>query len=266
MKITSAQNPRIKAAAKLRDARQRQKQNRTLIDGARELRRALKAGFPLVEIYFDPSSCQSEDAQAVLEFREQSSCQWMEVPTAIMEKITFGQRAEGVVGVAEIPSLRLADLQVSPDALVAVVEGIEKPGNLGAVLRSADGAGVEAIIVADPCTDAYNPNAIRASLGTIFHVPLAVASTSETLQWLNDQEFHVLAARVDGAVDYAAVEYQGRTAIALGSEADGLSAAWQGSDIQGVQIPMKGIADSLNVSATAVVLFYEAVRQRKPVR
>jgi TrmH family RNA methyltransferase len=146
--------------------------------------------------------------------------------------------------------------------LVAVLEGVEKPGNVGAVLRSADGAGVSALIVADAQTDLYNPNAIRASLGTIFSVPVAAAAAADTLTWLRHRGLAIFAARVDGAVPHTEADFRGPAAIVLGSEAKGLSATWTGPDVTAVRLPMAGVADSLNVSAAAAVLFYEALRQR----
>jgi len=146
--------------------------------------------------------------------------------------------------------------------LVAVLENVEKPGNVGAILRSADAAGISAVIVADAGTDLYNPNSIRASAGTIFSMPLAACSSAEALAWLRQHAFQIFAARIDGAVDYARVRYSGRSAVVLGSEAEGLSSVWQGEDVTSVQLPMCGIGDSLNVSVTAAVLFYEALRQR----
>jgi RNA methyltransferase, TrmH family len=146
--------------------------------------------------------------------------------------------------------------------LVAVVEGIEKPGNLGAILRSADGAGVDALIAADPRTDLFNPNAIRASLGTIFSVPIANATSAKTISWLTDHGISIVVARVDGSVAYDQVDYRGPLAIVLGSEAHGLAGTWSGPGIQAVSLPMLGVADSLNVSAAAAILLYEARRQR----
>jgi TrmH family RNA methyltransferase len=145
---------------------------------------------------------------------------------------------------------------------VAVLEGVEKPGNAGAVLRSADAAGVSAVIVADARTDLFNPNAIRASLGAIFSLPVCEATSADALAWLRQRRFAVFAARVDGAVPYTQADYRGPAAIVLGSEAAGLSPVWTGDDIQAVRLPMLGVVDSLNVSAAAAVLFYEARRQR----
>jgi TrmH family RNA methyltransferase len=149
---------------------------------------------------------------------------------------------------------------------VAVLSGVEKPGNIGAVLRTADAAGVSAVILADPRTDPFNPNAIRASLGTIFSVPVATATVAETLAWLREKQCRILTTRVDARLTYSEADYRGPTAIVLGSEAEGLSDGWSGADDVPVRVPMLGIADSLNVSATAAVLFYEAVRQRGGAR
>src|SRR5262249_24554052 len=154
----------------------------------------------------------------------------------------------------------LAALKLPERPLVCVLEACEKPGNLGAVLRSADGAGLSAVIVADSRTDLFNPNTIRASLGTIFTVPVAAASAADVLAWLRERRMTIVAARVDAARDYTGVDFSGPTAIVLGSEADGLTEAWRAPDITPVRLPMHGVADSLNVSATAAILFYEALR------
>jgi RNA methyltransferase, TrmH family len=270
--ITSLQNPHVKDAVKLRDHRGRQSQRRILIDGARELTRAVEAGVRLRAAFVCPALCESTDAQRVLTLLPGTGAEVFDVPRAVFEKLAFGQRAEGVLGVADTPGSELARLDAivfqtragkPPMApLVAVLEGVEKPGNVGAVLRSADGAGVSALIVADGGTDLYNPNAIRASLGTIFTVPVAAASTAETLAWLRAKGLAIYAARVGGAAPYTEVDYRRPAAIVLGSEARGLSAAWSAEDITAIGLPMLGVADSLNVSATAAVLFYEARRQR----
>jgi TrmH family RNA methyltransferase len=184
------------------------------------------------------------------------------VPGSIFGKLAFGQRTEGVLGVAEMPKATLDRLLLPDLPLVAVLEGVEKPGNLGAVLRSADAAGVSALVAADARTDLYNPNAIRASLGTIFSLPVASATTQETLAWLRDRGLAVFASRVDGSVPYTEADFRHAAAIVLGSEAEGLSPAWSGPGVTAIRLPMCGAADSLNVSTAAAVLFYEALRQR----
>ncbi len=269
--ITSLQNPRVKEAVRLRDRRQRAKQGRILIDGARELRRAIGGGIKFLEFFVCEPLCTSEDARALLAALPHSGGELLHVAEAVFEKLAFGQRAEGLLGVAEMPRPTLETLSSSlhpssfilrPSPLVAVLEGVEKPGNLGAVLRSADAAGLWGVIVADGRTDLFNPNAIRASLGTIFSLPVCEAASGEALAWLWQRHFTILAARVDASLLYTEADYRGPTAIVLGSEAAGLSPVWTGDDVRAIRLPMRGVADSLNVSATAAVLFYEALRQR----
>jgi len=259
--ITSIQNPRVKAALRLRDGRHRAKQGRILIDGARELGRAIAAGVHVVEVFVCRAACQSPDALRVLEMLDRCGSEILDVTPAVLEKLEFGHRSEGLLGVAETPHRRLEQLVLPDCPLVGVLEGAEKPGNVGAVLRSADGAGLSALIVADGGTDLYNPNAVRASLGTIFTVPLCAATAEETLDWLRRMDLAIVAARVDGSVSYTEIDYGRPTAIVLGSESEGLSAAWSADDVTAVRLPMLGVADSLNVSVTAAVVFYEALRQ-----
>jgi len=260
--ITSLQNPRVKAVLRLRDARHRAKQSRFLIDGARELGRAIQAGVRLREVFVCRPACATPDAQQVLRMLDRCGAEILEATQPVLEKLTFGQRCEGLLGVAETPRRGLDQLVLPDRPLVAVLQGAEKPGNVGAVLRSADGAGVSALIVADGGTDLFNPNAIRASLGTIFTMPLAAAGTAETIDWLRRHGLAVYAARGDGSLPYTEADLRGPAAIVLGPEATGLTPAWSGPWLTAVRLPMLGAADSLNVSATAAVLFYEALRQR----
>ena len=180
----------------------------------------------------------------------------------MLGRLAYGDRSEGLVATVRVPDLSLDGLDLPPDPLVVVLEAVEKPGNLGAVLRSADGAGADAVILADPGTDPFNPNAVRASLGTIFATPLAAAPSGEVRAWLAAAGIRILAARVDGAVDYTGADLRGSCAIVLGSEAGGLTDAWSGDGVTAVRLPMLGVADSLNVSIAAAVLLYEARRQR----
>jgi TrmH family RNA methyltransferase len=260
--ITSLQNPRVKDAVRLRDRRHREKQGRILIDGTRELARAVDSGVHLLELYVCEPLCTSPEAQRLLARLPDSGAEVFGVIEPVFEKLSFGHRAEGVLGVAEMPRRSLEELQLPERPLVAVLEGVEKPGNVGAVLRSADAAGLSALIVADARTDLYNPNAIRASLGTIFTMPVCAATSADTLDWLRRRNLAICAARVDGAVLYTEVDYRRPTAIVLGSEAEGLSPVWSGEEVTAVRLPMRGTADSLNVSAAAAVVFYEALRQR----
>jgi len=260
--ISSPHNPRVKRAAKLRDARHRHKQGRILIEGVRELGRAMDAGVEVEEAFVCPALCSGAQAGRLVRRLERSNALVFEVSEPVFRRLAFGERAEGVVAVAVPPQRRLKDLMLGADALVAVLERVEKPGNVGAVVRSADGAGLSAVVLADPATDLYNPNAIRASLGTIFSVPLCAAATEEVIAWLRGAELAVAVARVDGSVPYTEFDFRRPAAIVLGSEAEGLSRAWSDKGMTPVRLPMLGAADSLNVAAAAAVLFYEARRQR----
>jgi RNA methyltransferase, TrmH family len=260
--ISSPQNQRIKDAAKLRDRRQRDKQQRILIDGGREVLRALEANVDITEVFCCDELLHTSEAQAAsARLRETGAVVWQVTPQ-VFEKLSYGDRADGLIAIATAKTPSLIDLRIKEGALVAVLEGIEKPGNVGAILRSADAAGVSAVILSDPKTDLYNPNCIRASMGTVFSLPIAISTSDEAKRWLLERKFKLLAARVDGAVDYTAADFHGPTAIILGSESQGLTSAWQGHDVQAIRLPMRGLADSLNVSVTAAVLFYEALRQR----
>lgn len=261
MHISSHQNPRIKQAVKLRKAKHRSETGRILIDGAREIERALRAGVEVRELFLCPSLCHSDEAQRIIDQAGQLAELVIEVPSAVFHKIAFGDRAEGVLAVADMPQPTLAAIDLPPQPLVAIVEGVEKPGNFGAILRSADAAGIHAVIAADTGTDLFNPNAIRASLGTIFSVPIAAATAQATLAWLRRHGLRIVAARLEQAEDYRQCDLRPPLAIVLGSEAHGLSETWLGEEIQGVKLPMRGIADSLNVANTASVLFYESLRQ-----
>lgn len=261
-RITSLQNTRVKQAAHLRDARQRQKQGRFLIDGVRELTRAIEAGIPLLEVYVCREQFTTDEGRRAIELLGKTTATVCDVTLPVYEKLRYGGRCDGLVAVAQTSRRSPDELVLPAGPLIAVIEGIEKPGNLGAILRSADGAGVSAVIVADGGTDLYNPNAIRASLGTIFTLPIAQATAVDTLNWLRRQKLPIYAARVDATQVYTQANLKSGAALVLGSEALGLSDVWRTEDVVGLRLPMHGAADSLNVSATAAVLFYEAVRQR----
>ncbi len=261
-RLTSHANPRVKAAAALRDRRERDRSGLTLIDGVRELRRALDAGAFVVEAFICEPLLAGPDARAVLDRLRADGTVVHSTTEPLLASLTFGQRTGGVVAVARIPSVALGELSLPADPLVAVIEGVEKPGNVGAVMRSADGAGANALIAADARTDLFNPNAIRASAGTVFSVPLAAASTAETIYWLRGRGVRLVAARVDAERLYSEVDLTGALAIAIGAESAGLTDAWTDPTIESVRLPMLGIADSLNVSVSAAVLLYGARRQR----
>lgn len=262
--ITSRTNPRLRAAAALRGRREREERGLTIVDGAREVLRAVGSGVGVEEAFVCPELVRSDDARAAVGALEAAGVPVVRVGPAAFARVAFGDRADGLVAVVRPPAATLAELgsRLPAEPLVVVLEGVEKPGNLGAVLRTADAAGAAAVIVADARTDPWNPNAIRASLGTIFAVPIGAAPSDEVAAWLHGRGIRIVAARVDGERRYDEVDLRGGLAITLGSEAAGLSEAWRRPDVVAVRLPMLGIADSLNVSTTAAVLLYESRRQR----
>jgi TrmH family RNA methyltransferase len=260
--LASPSNPRIKSVVRLRDRRERDATGLTLVDGAREARRALASDIEVVEAFVCESLLAGEDARVAFDRLHERDLPITTTTETAFAKIAFGERAEGVLLVVRVPTLRLEDLKLRAEPLIVVVEGVEKPGNLGAILRSADGAGADALIAASPRTDLFNPNVLRASAGTAFAVPMAAAPTSEVIEWLALHHLRIVAARVDAPTSYTDSDLTGPLAIALGSEADGLTDVWRGATVEPVRVPMAGIADSLNVSVTAAVLLYEARRQR----
>jgi RNA methyltransferase, TrmH family len=260
--IWSLANPRVKAAVRLRDRREREATGLTLVDGGRELLRALRQSVAVDHAFVCPSLVIGPDASAALDALQKSGAPLVEISPAVLTKIAFGDRSDGLVAVIRQPSLALEDLAPAVTRLVVVVEAVEKPGNLGAILRTADAVGADAVIAADPRTDVYNPNAIRASLGTIFSMPLAVATATQALDWLVSHGLTPIAARVESAQTYLETDLGGQIAVVLGSEAEGLTETWSDPRVRPVRIPMLGAADSLNVSVAAAVLLFEARRQR----
>lgn len=260
--LTSQANPRVKAAAALRDRRARDRAGLTLVDGCREIRRALDAGAEIVEAFICEPLLAGPDARVALDLLRANDVTAQPTSEPVFAKLAFGERAEGIVAIVRIPPTSLAGLVLRHDPLVAVIEGVEKPGNIGAVLRSADAAGIDAVIAASPRTDLFNPNAIRASAGTIFTVPVAEAPTAEVIAWLAAHGLRIIAARVDADRLYTDADLRGPLALVLGAEADGLTDAWAVDGVEAVRLPMLGVADSLNVSVSAAILLYEARRQR----
>ena len=225
--LTSTHNPRFRMALALREGRERRAQGRILIDGSREIDRALRAGVKMLEAWADDERMAFDrDTQNLVERLTSAGAAWSRRVPSCLARLAYGDRNEGVVAVAATPVATLADIALPAQPLIGVIEGVEKPGNLGAILRTADGAGLSALIVADPGTDLFNPNVIRASLGTVFSVPTAVASIGDVLEWLTSASIPIIAARVEGSVDYTDADLSGPLAIALGSEARGLSDAW----------------------------------------
>jgi TrmH family RNA methyltransferase len=260
--ITSSANPRVKAAVRLRERREREETGLTIVDGPRELLLALDHGIAVAEAFVCDELIRSNEAKEAVKRLRISGTSTVHVPANVMSKVAFGDRSDGVVAVIRSPETSIDRLVLPRLPLIVVIESIEKPGNYGAILRTADGAGADAVIATDPLTDTFNPNAIRASLGTIFSMPIATATTAAVLEWLHANGIRPIGARVDAPQLYTEVDLRGPIAIVLGSEAGGLSEAWDEARSDSVAIPMLGAADSLNVSVAAAILLYEARRQR----
>ena len=260
--IQSMQNRRIKDALQLRNRDRRLERQAILIDGVREIDRAYECGVTICEAFVCQEKAKRPEVRTLLAKLAHGNTPLYEVSPTVFKRLAYGDRYDGVVAVAQIPACTLANMELPSAALVVVLERIEKPGNLGAVLRSADGAGASAVIVADGITDLYNPNVVRASLGTLFATQVCQATSAETIAWIRERELNIVAARPNAPRNYTQADLSGPVAIVLGSEAEGLQSLWRGDDVVSVALPMHGRADSLNVSVATAVLLYEALRQR----
>ncbi|MBN1268121.1 MAG: RNA methyltransferase [Kiritimatiellae bacterium] len=261
--ITSLQNPRIKEVVKLRRRPHRDEADLLLIEGYRELKRALDNRWNPRVLFFCPALFQGSNERTLIARCGEAGAELLECSEPVFRKIAYRDRPEGLLALAPQIRLGLTDLRLDPSPLILVAETIEKPGNLGTMLRSADAAGVDAVIVCDRCTDINNPNVVRASIGTLFALPVAEASSADALQWLRERGIQVVAATPSAATDYTAADLTRATAIVVGSEQYGLKSAWMDQADVKVRIPMLGQCDSLNVAAAATILLYEAVRQRR---
>jgi len=268
--ITSTANPRVRDAARLRDADARRTTGLTLVDGLREIGRAVAAGVEIVEAFVDADAAPSAACAELLATLSALGAAVVPLARRPFDKVAFGGRNEGLVAVARFRAQGLDAFAIATERPVFVVEGIEKPGNLGAILRTCDAAGVAGVVACGAGTDPANPAAVRASLGTVFTLPLAVATTPEAIAWCARERRRVVAALPDGARLWHEAALLGPVAILLGSEARGITPAWHAAAAAGtitletIRLPMRGIADSLNVSATAAVLAYESLRQSPP--
>ena len=261
-KITSLQNPRVKQLVKLRDRRPRDAAGVFLIEGYREIRRALERSVALTELYYAPDWFLGENEAALIAQAQASGAQLFELAKETFTKVAYRERPDGLLAVAPQWRRTLDELQLPPAPFLLVVEAIEKPGNLGTILRSADAAGCQAVIVCDAVTDIFNPNVVRASTGVIFSVPLVVADSVEVLGWLQARKIRTIATTPAAETIYTAADLRGPLAVIMGSEQYGLSEFWLKHADLPVRIPMAGQADSLNVAMATIITLFEAVRQR----
>lgn len=264
--ITSVTNSRVKRLVKLRNRRERDASGVFLVEGFRELTRAVTAGLTVSEIYFCPGLFLGNNEAALVERAVAAGAEPIELGLEAFRKVSYRDRPEGLLGLAAQFSTTLAGLPLSPDPLILVVESIEKPGNLGTMLRTADAAGVDAVMVCEPTTDPFNPNVVRASLGCLFLVPLAISSNPEAISWLRDHDIGILAATPSADLPHWEADFRGPSAIAIGSEQYGLTETWLQEAAERIRIPMAGQMDSLNAAMAAGVVLFEAVRQRSSAR
>ena len=253
-KITSTQNPKVKRLAALQQkSAERRREGVFVVEGRRELDHCIEAGYEVESIFV----CQD-----IVPDNLPPAAQTYDVSTRVYERIAYRGSTEGIVAIVYAKQLTLNDLKLGDKPFVVVLESVEKPGNLGAVLRSADAAGVDAVIVCDPLTDLYNPNLIRSSIGAIFTVPCVACTSEECIHFLKERGIQILTAQLQDSRLYYDVDMRRPTAIVMGTEATGLTQQWRLAADAHIRIPMLGRLDSLNVSVSAAVLMYEAVRQR----
>jgi len=256
--ITSHQNVKIKHVLSLEKHRDRLREGQFVIEGAREVSLAYKYGYKILSLFFCPDIISRQTAHDMVGDERLL----LPVERTVFNKIAYRESTEGVVAVAEQKSHALDDLKLSPMPLILVLEGVEKPGNLGAMLRTADAAHIDAVIVCDPKTDLYNPNVVRSSVGCIFTTQTAVATPAAVIAWLSQAHIQAFATDLTGAVPYDSVDFTSASAIIMGTESTGISDVWREFATARILIPMRGAIDSLNVSNAAAIIVFEATRQR----
>jgi len=261
--ITSLTNPRVKTVVKLRQRSHRDELQLMLVESYRDILRALEAGYAPTELYFCADLfLKNENEAALIERCRQRGAAIISCAAPVFAKIAYRERPDGLLAVGPQLQNSLAKLALPPDALIIVAEAIEKPGNLGTILRTADAAGAAAVIVCNRCTDIHNPNVVRASTGTIFTMPLIEEENETVREFLRCEKFFVVAASPHAALYHFDANLRQRVAIVVGAEQYGLSDFWLQAADQCLRIPMLGRADSLNVAAATTILLFEAVRQR----
>lgn len=262
MDITSAQNPKIKKLLNLQQkSAERRKEHLFVVEGVREFLHCVGVGYEADTLFYCPAILdQHPDAQQVYELTQRVRS--FSVTEEVYAKIAYRESTEGLVAEMKVQEKTLQDLQLPENPLIMVLESVEKPGNLGAILRSGDASGVDAVVVCDPKTDLFNPNLIRSSIGAIFTVPCVACSSEECIAFLKQKGIRILTAQLQDSRLYYDTDMRQGTAIVMGTEATGLTNIWREAADAHIRIPMLGRLDSLNVSVSAAILLYEAVRQR----
>ncbi len=258
-KIESVQNPFIKSLVQLQEKSKVRKQTGTfLIEGQREIDLALKGGYEIETILFLPGLFSEEQLNNITN----KQLNIIEISKEVYQKLAYRDTTEGIIAVAKTKSLALKDLKLSKNPLILIAEGLEKPGNLGAILRTADAANIDAVIIANPRTDLYNPNIVRSSVGCLFTRQIAVGSSEEIIAFLKENNINFYSATLQNSTSYHTQDYTKPTALVVGTEATGLTEIWREESTSNVIIPMQGEIDSMNVSVAAAILLFEAKRQR----
>ena len=260
-KIQSSQNSRIKNLQKLyTKSKERKEQNLFVIEGARELQFALAASYSLDNVFICPELLSATDYPELL--TKIHSTDIFEVTLSVFQKIAYRENSDGILALSRPKPHSLNDLNLRDDAFIIVLEAVEKPGNLGAILRTADAANVDAVVVCDPLTDIYNPNVIRSSIGCVFTVPFAIANHSDTFSFLREKKIRIFAAELNASQWYYDTDFTQASALIMGTEAEGLTDFWIDHADARIKIPMQGKIDSLNVSVSTAIITFEAMRQR----
>ena len=272
--ITSSTNPGVKFAVSLNRATVRKKTGMFLIEGIREIRLAVDAGYRFHTLYFcpeiagkevlaKPSAAADQPGTRNLVDALAGEAQIIETTTPVFKKMVYRESSDGLLALAFRQNPALGDLIIGNDPLILVAESVEKPGNLGAILRTADAAGIDAVLVCDANTDIYNPNVIRSSLGTVFTLPVVTCSSKEALTWLKEKSIKIFTTALTASIPYYEAGFTGPAAIVAGAEATGVSSVWHENSDVNIIIPMFGKVDSMNVSVATSIVLYEALRQRK---
>lgn len=256
--ITSIQNPFIKSLVLLQEKAKNRKQTGTfLIEGAREISLAVKGNYEIESLLFYPEICSEIEARKLA-----PNAELIAINKDVFQKLSYRETTEGILAVAKSKSLQLSDLKLSATPLILVAEAPEKPGNIGALLRTADAANLDAVIIANPKSDLYNPNIVRSSVGCLFTNQIATASTAEIIAFLKEKNINFYCATLQNSTSYHTQDFTQPTALVVGTEATGLTQEWRDAATQNIIIPMQGEIDSMNVSVAAAILIFEAKRQR----
>ncbi|OOG69870.1 RNA methyltransferase [Flavobacterium sp. A45] len=256
--ITSIQNPFIKSLVLLQEKAKARKQSGTfLIEGKREISLALKGRYEIETILFLSEVCSETEARKL-----SNNAELIEITAAVYQKLAYRDTTEGVLAIAKAKSTQLSDLKLSENPLIIIAEAPEKPGNIGALLRTADAAKLDAVIIANPKSDLYNPNVVRSSVGCLFTNQIATGTTTEIISFLKERNINFYCATLQNSTSYHTQDYTSPTALVVGTEATGLTQEWRDAATQNIIIPMQGEIDSMNVSVAAAILIFEAKRQR----